>query len=71
MNFAVPVQSVYAAQTEVSVSSEIGKETDDLEEILEEVKNNPYLDMEINGDDFTITFTEADGDLSFHPYITL
>lgn len=60
VNFAVPVQSVYATQSEVSISTESRIESDDLEEMLEEAKSSPYLDVQIDGDDFTITFTDAD-----------
>lgn len=49
--------SVYADNNS---TPSISKQGNNMDAMLEEAKNNPYLDLEIDGDNFTITFTDAD-----------
>lgn len=54
-----PIQNVYASQDSSDLSVE-NVETSNIKRLLSEAEANPYLDVQVNGDDFTITFTDAD-----------
>ena len=57
----IPTATVLASetnQTETSITPQGGEEF--LEELQDMQANNPYVDVEIDGDEFTLTFTDKD-----------
>lgn len=57
----LPTATVLASETQ---SPEVSTVSQDNEQFLKELQdmqeNNPYVDVEINGDEFTLTFTDKD-----------
>lgn len=53
-----PAITTYAASQ--SIVTDTGENQYDMQSILKEAEQNPYLVTEIDGDNFTITFTDAD-----------
>lgn len=57
----VPSVTVLASETDQTEISIVSQDSDQfLKELQDMQKNNPYVDVEINGDDFTLTFTDKD-----------